>query len=92
MKVIFPKYLFYKNKFYSDYGVLIEKPLLMWIPNPICWKNIRRQKERIFLSRFFFREPSMHIIIASRVFSGELQQTGRSWNGGTGPFIIILQE
>ena len=50
MKVIFPKYLFYKNKFYEDYGVLFEGDTITCVDSKRNLLEKYPQAERTYLT------------------------------------------
>ena len=50
MKIIFPKYLFYKNKFYSDYGVLIDGDTIICVDSREKLLGKYPDAERTYLS------------------------------------------
>ena len=50
MKVIFPKYLFYKNKFYEDYGVLFEGDTITCVDSKKNLLEKYPQAERTYLT------------------------------------------
>ena len=50
MKVIFPKYLFYKNKFYENYGVLTEGDTIVSVAPKEKLLEKYTQAERTYLT------------------------------------------